>query len=212
VIDMIFYDCSTAPSPRRARILLAEKNAIFTTANIDISKAEQLGDAFKAINPACTVPVLQLDDGTVITENAGIAAYLEAAYPSPPMFGSSATENGLVAAWNAKIEFDGLQAIAEAMRNSSPMMKGRALTGAVNHDQIPELAARGITRLNLFFDRLNERLEGREFVAIDSFSYADITAVVAVDFARIVRVKAQQHHTNITRWRSALAERPSFSL
>jgi glutathione S-transferase len=209
---MIFYDCPTAPSPRRARILLAEKNASFTTVNIDIGKGEQMGDAFKAINPACTVPVLQLEDGTVLTENAGIAAYLEAAYPSLPMFGSTPTENGLVAAWNAKIEFDGLQAIAEAMRNSSPMMKGRALTGSVNHEQIPELAARGMNRLNVFFDQLNERLEGREFVAIDGFSYADITAGVAVDFARIVRVKAQEHHRNIIRWRSSLAQRPSFSL
>ena len=209
---MIFYDCSTAPSPRRARIFLAEKNATFTTVNIDIGKGEQLGDAFKAINPDCTVPVLQLDDGTIITENAGIAAYLEAAYPTLPLFGSTPSENGLVAAWNAKIEYEGMHAIAEAMRNSSPMMKGRALTGTTNHEQIPELAARGITRLNLFFDRLNERLEDREFVAIDSFSYADITAVVTVDFARIVRVKAQEHHTNIIRWRSSLAQRPSLSL
>ena len=78
---MIFYDCSTAPSPRRARIFLKEKQAEFETVEVDLRNAEQLGEAYRQINPACTVPALQVDDGVVLTENAGIAAYLEAAYP-----------------------------------------------------------------------------------------------------------------------------------
>lgn len=208
---MIFYDCPTAPSPRRARILLKEKNAEFETVNIDLVNAEQLGDAYKAINPSCTVPALQLDDGTILTENAGIAAYLEQAYPDTPMFGRTPAEAGLIADWTARIEFQGLFAVAEALRNSSPMMKGRAITGAVNYEQIPELAERGLARLKLFFDSLNEHLEGRQFIATDEFSNADITAVVAVDFARIVKVKAQEHHSNLIRWRSDLASRPSLA-
>ena len=209
---MIFYDCSTAPSPRRARIFLHEKQAPHEVINIDLSKAEQMSDEFKLINPSCTVPVLKLDDGTVLTENSGIAAFLESAYPNPPLLGSSDTEKGLVASWNSKIEFEGLYAVAEALRNSSPMMKGRAMTGAVNYDQIPELAERGLARLNAFFDNLDKRLEGREFVAIDAFSMADISAVVAVDFARIVKVKPQAHHQNIIRWRTSLADRPSLTV
>ena len=209
---MIFYDCSTAPSPRRARILLAEKGAPHTTVQVDMGTGELLGEAFRAINPSCTIPVLQLDDGTILTENAGIAAYLEDAFPNPSMMGSTAAEKGLVAAWNAKTEIDGLHAVAEALRNSSPRMKGRALTGATDFQQIPELASRGLQRLELFFDRLNERLEGRDFIAIDEFSYADITAVVVVDFARVVKVKAQEHQTNLIRWRESLANRPSLTL
>ena len=209
---MIFYDCSTAPSPRRARIFLHEKQAPHEVINIDLSNAEQMSDEFKLINPSCTVPVLKLDDGTVLTENSGIAAFLESAFPNPPLLGSIDTEKGLVASWNSKIEFEGLYAVAEALRNSSPMMKGRAMTGAVNYDQIPELAERGLARLNAFFDNLDKRLEGREFVAIDAFSMADISAVVAVDFARIVKVKPQEHHQNIIRWRTSLADRPSLTV
>lgn len=209
---MIFYDCSTAPSPRRARILLHEKQAPHEVVNIDLMQGEQLGDAFKLINPSCTVPALKLDDGTVLTENSGIAAYLESAFPNPTMLGKTDIEKGLIASWNSKIEFDGLYAVAEALRNSSPMMKGRAITGATNYEQIPELAARGLARLNAFFDRLNEHLEGREFIATDEFSYADITAVVGIDFARIVKVQAKPEHTNLIRWRTNLAERPSLQI
>ena len=208
---MIFYDCATAPSPRRARILLHEKNVPHTTVQIDLMKAEQMGDAFRAINPACTVPALQLEDGQVIKTNAGIAAYLESEFPEPPMFGSNAAEKAEIADWTSKIEMEGFMAVAEALRNSSPGMKDRALTGKQNYAQIPELAERGLARLKLFFDMLNEHLEGRDYIATDSFSNADITAVVAVDFSRIVRVKAQEHHENLIRWRANLAERPSLS-
>jgi len=209
---MIFYDCITAPSPRRARIFLNEKQAPHEVVNVDLMKAEQLSDEFKLVNPSCTVPVLKLDDGTLLTENSGIAAYLESAFPNPPLLGSTDAEKGLVASWNSKIEFEGLYAVAEALRNSSPMMKGRAITGDTNYDQIPELAERGLARLNAFFNKLDAHLEGREFIAIDRFSNADISAVVAVDFARIVKVTPQEHQTNLIRWRSDLADRPSLAV
>jgi len=209
---MIFYDCLTAPSPRRARILLHEKQVPHEVVYVDMMKSEQLSEEFKLINSSCTVPVLKLDDGTLLTENSGIAAYLEGAFPNPPLLGSTDVEKGLVASWNSKIEFEGLYAVAEALRNSSPAMKGRAITGPVNYEQIPDLAERGLTRLKIFFDKLNTHLEGREFIAIDSFSNADISAVVAVDFARIVKVKPQEHHENLIRWRTSLADRPSLAL
>jgi len=209
---MIFYDCPTAPSPRRARIWLKEKTAPHTVVNIDLMKGEQLGDVFKAINPSCTVPVLQLDDGTILTENSGIAAYLENEFPDPPLLGATSVEKGLVASWTAKIEFEGLQAVAEALRNSSPMMKNRAITGNANHVQIPALAERGLERLKVFLDVLDGRLKGRDFIAIGEFSNADITAAVTLDFANIVRVKAQPHHSNLIRWRQQLDMRPSLAL
>ena len=105
-----------------------------------------------------------------------------------------------------------MYAVAEAMRNSSPRMKGRAVTGATNYDQIPELAQRGLARLTAFFDKLDRQLEGREFVAIDDFSIADISAVVAVDFARVVKVRPQEHQHNLIRWRASLVNRPSLMI
>jgi len=209
---MIFYDCLTAPSPRRTRILLHEKNVPHEVINIDLMKGEQLSPSYKSINPTCTVPALKLDNGTVLTETAGIAAYLESAYPSPPMLGSTDIEKGLIANWNARIEFEGLYAIAEALRNSSPMMKDRAITGENNYEQIPELAKRGMERVSVFFETLNQRLEDRDFVAIDSFSNADISAVIAVDFAHAIKLDPQPHHENIIRWRQSLASRPSLSI
>jgi len=123
---MIFYDTPTAPSPRRARIFLAEKEVPHTVKVIDMYKGEQFSDNFKTVNPDCTVPVLQLDDGTLLTENNGIAAYLEAAYPTPALLGETASEKGIVASWNSKIEQQGLMPIAEALRNTSPAMRNRA--------------------------------------------------------------------------------------
>lgn len=211
-MTLTFYDFSMAPSPRRARILLAEKGVAFDTVEIDMRKAEQLSDDFRAINPSCTIPALKLDDGTVLTENAGIAAYLEAQFPNPPMLGTTSVEKGLVANWTAKVELEGLTAAAEALRNSSPGMKDRAVTGPVNRQQIPELAERGFARLEDFFDILDARLEGREFLAIDCFSNADITAAVVIDFARAVKVKPKDRHKNIIRWRESLNSRPSMAL
>ncbi len=116
---MKFYDCQSAPSPRRARIFIAEKGLEIETVEIDLGKREQLGDDFRRINPRCTVPVLELDDGTTLTENAGIAAYLEALQPDPPLLGRTAEEKGNVANWNARVELEGLWPIADALRNRS---------------------------------------------------------------------------------------------
>jgi glutathione S-transferase len=206
------YDCATAPSPRRARILLAEKGVTHETVQVDLRNGEQMGEAFRAINPQCTVPVLRTEEGALLTDNASIAAYLEARYPEPPLMGATPLEKAEVASWHWRAEFEGLWAVAEAMRNSSPAMANRALSGPNDYAQIPELAQRGIARLQNFFTALDARLAEREYVATDRFSLADITAVVAVDFARIVKVKPTEQHPHLQRWRAALAQRPSLSL
>jgi glutathione S-transferase len=205
------YDYKMAPSPRRARILLAEKGIEYTNVQIDLMAGEHLQPAFRAINPACTVPALQLADGPVIGDNAGIAAYLEAEYPEKPLLGRTPIEKGLTASWTSRVEFEGLLAVAEALRNSAPGLKDRSLTGAENFAQVPALAERGLKRIAMFFDMLEARLEGREFVATDIFTVADIAAIVSVDFARVVRCKPKPEHTNIARWRAALAGRPSIA-
>jgi glutathione S-transferase len=211
-MTITLYDCSTAPSPRRARILLAEKGIAHETVAIDLRNGEQLGDAYRRVNPQCTVPALRTDDGLMLTDNAAIAAWAEARFPRPALFGETPAEKADIASWNWRVEFEGLMAIAEAMRNSSPAMANRALPGPVDYAQIPELAQRGLTRLRQFFAVLNERLETREFIAGGRFSIADITAVVAVDFARVVKVKPAEEHPHLVRWRAAMARRPSMSL
>ena len=208
---MRFFDCKTAPSPRRARIFIAEKGLDIETVEIDLGKGEQLSDDFRRINPRCTVPVLELDDGTCLTENAGIAAYLEAIAPAAPLLGTSAEEKGSVANWNARIELEGLWPLADALRNRSKGMVGRAITGPTDYQQIPELAERGLARAAEFFEMLNDRLGQSEYVAGDQFSLADITAIVVVDFAGWVKSGPTDAHENTRRWRDIVNKRPSIS-
>ncbi|MEP2830135.1 glutathione S-transferase [Parvibaculum sp.] len=207
-MSVTLYDFTAAPSPRRARILLAEKGIVHETVQVDLAKAEQLGEAYRKINPACTVPALKLEDGTILTENIGIAAWAEEVAPEPRLLGTTPAEKGLVFSWNARIEFEGFMPIAEVLRNTSKGMAGRALPGPIDLPQIPELAARGSQRLTRFFDVLNERLQGRDYIAVDSFSLADITALVCIDFAKWVKHEPKPEHTDLLRWHAAVSARP----
>lgn len=207
-----FYDYLRAPSPRRARILLAEKGIAHTVQIVDLAAGEQLSDAFRAVNPACTVPALALEDGAVLTDNAAIAAWAEAAQPVPPLLGRTPLEKAAVASWNAKIEGECMMAIAEAMRNTAPAMKDRALPGPENYAQIPELAARGAARLGHFLARFERHMAQQDYVAGDFFSVADITACVALDFARVLKVDAYAGRLALRAWRDRLAERAAFNL
>jgi glutathione S-transferase len=206
------YDCATAPSPRRARILLAEKGIAHQTVQVDLRNGEQLGEAFRRINTRCTVPALRTVEGRILTDNAAITAYLEAFRPDPPLLGRTPLEKAEIASWNWRIEFEGFLAIAEGLRNGSPAMANRALPGPRDYAQIPELAERGRVRTQEFLAVLEERLQGRDFVAADMFSVADISAVVAVDFARAVKVRPGEQHPNLQRWRAAMGRRPAMAL
>jgi glutathione S-transferase len=208
---MILYDCATAPSPRRARIFLAEKGIPHETVQVDLRTGEQMGDAYRQINPQCTVPALRTEEGTLLTDNAGIAAYLEARYPEPPLLGRTPQDKAEIGSWHWRAEFEGLMAVADALRNSSPAMVNRALPGPANYPQIPELHQRGLARAQQFFVTLNERLAGRDFIAADQFSIADITAVVTVDFARVIRLKPGEDLPHLVRWREAMGQRPSMA-
>ena len=126
---MKFYDCQPAPSPRRARIFIAEKGLDIETVQVDLGAREQLGPEFQAINPYCTVPVLELDDGTRLNSTAGIWNYLEAECPEPVLLGTTPQEKGVIADLQWRIEIDGFFAMAELLRNSASRMKGRALKG-----------------------------------------------------------------------------------
>lgn len=206
------YDCSTAPSPRRARMFLAEKGLNHDTVEIDLRTGEQMGEAYREINPNCTVPALVTEDGDVLTENAEIAAFLEAAYPDTLLMGKTPLEKASIAKWNWRCENEGLAAIAEALRNASPAMKDRALPGPHNVAQIPELAARGMQRIGWFFDALNTQLSDNEYVAGDNYSVADITATIFIDFARWVKAFPKDDHTALLEWHERMKSRSSYNL
>jgi len=204
-----FYDCKTAPSPRRVRIFAAEKGIELDTVQVDLASGEQFGDAFRALNPDCVVPVLQLDDGALITEVLAICQYLEEIQPQPVLIGATAEERARSVMWATKVEHQGLAAARDAFRNSAKGLKGHALTGPTDYEQIPELAERGRKQLAVFFDRLEQQLSENEFVAGSFYSIADITAMVLVDFSAWIKVAIPDGAEHLGRWYKAVSARPS---
>jgi glutathione S-transferase len=207
---MKFYDCATAPSPRRVRIFMAEKGLEITSVQVDLAAGEQFGEAFRAINPDCTVPVLELDDGRNLSDVFAICLYLELQHPEPPLMGCDAAEKAIVTMWNNKLEWHLLAPLADAFRNRAKGLAKRALPGPDSYEQIPLLAERGRTRALSYLAKLNAQLESREFVAGDAFSVADITLAVAVDFAAWSRTPVGDELGNLRRWHVAVSSRPSM--
>ena len=206
---MKFYDCRTAPSPRRVRIFMAEKGIELSTVQVDLRHGEQLGDPFKQVNPWCTVPVLELDDGTTISEVVAVCRYLEEAYPDPPLMGVDTKDRAVVVMWDHRFENDGFLAVGEVLRNSAPGLKDRALTGAASVEQIAALVERGRARVRRFLAALDEQLGANEFVTGARYTIADITAQVATDFAVRLDLPIPPDHVHARRWHDAVSQRPS---
>lgn len=211
-MTITFYDTHTAPSPRRARIMLAEKGVAHEVVQIDMLKSEQLSPEYRKINPGATIPALQLDDGTVLTDNAGIAAWLEHTYPEPPMLGTTALEKAAIATWQWRIENGLGMAVASAFRNAHPAMKGRALPGPIDYPQIPELAERGKAQIGHFLESFNRHMKDREFIAADRFSVADVTAICFLDFMRVTGRKLDENAPHVRDYRTRMGERASVNL
>lgn len=206
---MKFYDCKPAPSPRRVRVFMAEKGIEIPTVQVDLRNGEHLTSEFRMINPHCTVPVLTLDDGARLVSTAAIWRYLEETHPEPPLMGRSAKEKALIADTQWRIESEGFTAVAEALRNSTPGMKGRAVTGPVSIEQIPALAERGRMRTQIFLQLLEFMVGPKPFLCGDHYSVADIDAMIAVDFAKWLKLELPADAANARRWYASVSSRPS---
>ena len=206
---MKFYDCRTAPSPRRVRIFLAEKGIEIETVQVDLGAGEQFSEAFRRINPDCVVPALELDDGACLSEVMAICQYIEDLHPEPNLLGRNPLERARVTMWNAKVEQQGLLAMAEAFRNATKGLQGKALTGPDSYEQVPELAERGRVRVARFFERLDAALADSPYLAGDIYSIADISAMVVVDFARWIKLEVPESAANLARWYDSVSQRPS---
>ncbi|WP_343518276.1 glutathione S-transferase N-terminal domain-containing protein [Sphingomonas sp.] len=209
---MKLYDAPWAPSPRRVRIFLAEKGVEVPCEAIDLRSGEHLGDAYLRINPRGAVPALELDDGEVLCESAAICRYFEALHPEPALFGTTPLEIGRIESWTRRIEGDGYAAAVYVLRNTVSAFKDRAIPGAGPAAvQIPELAARGTLMWEAFTEALDGRLADREWIAGDAYSFADITALVTVDFARAAKLTVRERLAELRRWHAAASARPSAS-
>ena len=206
------YHAPASPNSRRVRMFLAEKGISVPLVSIDLAAGEQHGDAYRAINPRRVVPTLVLEDGTAIGEVPAICRYIEEVHSTPPLLGETPKEKALVAMWERRAEQEGFAAVMETIRNSAPGLKGRAIAGPHDYEQIPALAERGKLRVKNFFADFDDRLGETPFVAGQRFSVADITALVTVDFAaKAINFPVPDEHRSLRRWYDATARRPSMA-
>jgi glutathione S-transferase len=206
---MLLHDYA-APSPRRVRIFLAEKGLEIPRKTVDLARYEQFDSTYRAKNPRCTVPMLELDDGTCLWDTLAICEYLEMLHPAPPLFGSSALERAKVIMWYERIEFEGFRSTADVMRNASPRFKDHALTGPGETAQIAELVERGRKRIDAFYAEINMRVEESTHVAGAFFSLADIQLLCVIDFATgWGRMPIPEDCRALTEWHARISARPS---
>jgi glutathione S-transferase len=209
---MKLYHSAISPNSRRVRIFLAEKGLSIPLVPVDLGKGEQHSDAYRAINPRRVVPKLVLEDGTTIGEVPAIYRYIEEAHPTPPLLGETAREKALVAMWERRAELEGFAAVMEAIRNTAPGLKGRAIAGPHDYEQLPELAERSKLRVKNFFADFDDRLDEAVFAAGQRFSVADITVLVTVDFAvGAINFPVPDKHRSLKRWYEAISSRPSLA-
>ena len=207
---MKLYHSTASPNSRRVRMFMAEKGISIPLQPVNLGEKEQLSDEFKAINPRQQVPVLVLDNGTTIAEVPAIWRFLEESHPERPLLGSNATGKALVTMWERRAELDGFAPTMEGVRNSVPGLKGRALSGPHDYEQIPGLVERSKRRVANFYADFDARLEEVPFVAGIDFSVADITALVTVDFATAaLKMPIPEASRSMRRWYETVAARPS---
>lgn len=200
---MKLYNSNFAPNPRRVRIFLAEKGVSIPRVEVDLAKLEHKTPEFSALNPFQTIPVLELDDGTMISESIAICRYVEELYPAPNLFGATPLERATVEMWQRRVEWCLLLPIAQVFRHTHPHM------AKMEEPQVADWAAanrpRALRNLRIFDGVLSDR----PFIAGDRFTVADITGLVALDFTRPARIAIPAEFVHLNRWRNELTARPS---
>lgn len=207
---MRFYDFRGAPSPTKVRIVITEKGLEIPTESIDLRALEQQSEDYRRKHPGATVPMLELDDGTRLTESLAIADYLDHVFREPNLMGQDAKERALVLMWHDIVQLEGYLGVQELLRNSSEFFKGRALPGIEPYEQIPALAERGRKRIGVFLSKIDRRLGESAYLACERYTYADIAGFVTVGFAkRALGEDPVPGHDHVARWVSAIAARPA---
>ena len=199
---MKLYDTKTAPNPRRVRIFLAEKGVEVPTVQVDIAGKENRSSPYIDKNPLGGVPMLELDDGTIIAESVAICRYFEEIHPDPPLMGVDAENKAIVEMWNRRMELNLALPAMNSFRHTHEFFAGRI-------PQVPEFGANSKMEALTRMAWLDDELDEREFIAGDTFTIADITALVGIDFGRVTKIGIGDDQTNLKRWHEAVSSRPS---
>jgi glutathione S-transferase len=200
---MIFYgERNPAPNPRRVRIFIAEKGIDLPETRVNLREREHKSADHKARNSLGQVPVLELDDGTMISESVSICRYLDAVSDGPKLFGDTPLEAALIDMWIRRIEFQLMTPVGMFWRHAHP------LTAALldQNREFGESNREIFARVCLWLDR--ELSDGRQFLA-GRYSMADIVAQTTLDFAGFTGLEPPAEAVHLARWREGLAARPS---
>ena len=200
---MKLYDGGRAPNPRRTRIFLAEKGIKLPIEPVDLGAMQHKSPTYAAVNPLMRVPALVLDDGSVITESIAICRYFEALHPDPPLFGRGALETARIEMWNRRMELHFLFPVSHVFRNAHPAMKEMEVP------QVLAWAEANKPRILEFIRFLDSELKERPFIAGDTFTVADITGLVSVDFMKPAQLAVPAELGHLKRWHAGVAARPS---
>lgn len=200
---MKLFDGGRAPNPRRVTIFLAEKGIELEIVPVDMGQLGHKSDEITRRNPLQRLPILELDDGTILTESVAICRYLERLHPEPNLFGRDPLEEAKVEMWNRRIELDFLFGVTSVFRHTHPAMKDW---------EVPQVAAWGESnraKVERFLRFLDGELAGREYIAGDRFTIADITATVTMSFTKPAKIAIPEELANLKRWHETVAARPS---
>ncbi len=200
---MKLFDGGKAPNPRRVRIFLAEKGIAVPLVPVDMTALGHRAEEVTRRNPLQRLPVLELDDGTVLTESVAICRYFEEIQPEPPLFGTGALGRARVEMWQRRMELNLLWTVGQAFRHIHPAMKDWEVP------QVPAWGEANKPRAVEFVRILDAELADREFVAGDAFSIADITGMIGIDFMKPARIALPEDLVHVRRWHAAVSARPS---
>jgi len=191
-----------APNPRRVRIFLAEKGVDLPETFVDMRKREHKSPEFRAKNSLGQIPTLELDDGTTISETVAICRYFEELHPEPAMFGRTALEKAQVDMWTRRVELQLMVPVGMFWRHAHPYTAS-LLTQFKDFGESNRETVTGAMRW------LDRELDGREFIALDTFTMADICALTTIDFAAWIGLETPAEFINLQAWRKRVSERPS---
>ena len=199
------YTQPRAPNPRRVDIFLAEKGLEIPRTDVNLMEGEHKTDEYLAKIGAPQVPALELSDGTVIAESVAICRYLEALRPEPNMLGEGIMEQVEIEMWQRLVEFRLFLTVAACFRHTNPHL-------AVLEDQCPDWGEVNRGRLHARLGELDGRLATRDWIAAGRLTIADITAVVAVDFLRVIKYDVPEEFSSLRAWHARMKERPSTAM
>ena len=199
---MKVYDFVGAPNPKKLRVYMAEKGINIPCEQVNIVTGENRQPEFLKKNPLGGLPVLELDDGTYLSESLAIMEYLEDLHPTPPMLGTTPVERARVRELERITELGVLGRIAAIFQNTHPFMAGRLKQSA-------DTAENARTQLAGMLKVVNDKIGNNKFVAGDKPTIADCTLHAAVEFAQFAEVPIDPSLKNIHRWHESFKQRPS---